>query len=65
MNIFNKITNFLRESWLEGKKINWPTRQEVLKYTLIVIGISVALAIFLGGTDVIFTSLLNKAILQK
>ena len=64
MNIFNKAKNFLKESWLEGKKINWPTRQETLRYTLIVIGVSVALAVFLGGADLIFTKLLNKAIVR-
>lgn len=59
----NKITTFLKEVLLELKKVNWPTRQETLKYTLIVIGISAVVAAFLGGLDVIFTTLLNKFIL--
>ena len=56
----NKIITFLKEAMLELKKVNWPTRQETLRYTLIVIGISVAVAIFLGGLDVIFSRLLEK-----
>jgi preprotein translocase subunit SecE len=62
-NLPAKIIIFLKEVHLELKKVNWPTRQETLKYTLIVIGISVVTAAFLGGLDVIFTGLLNKFIL--
>jgi len=46
-----KIIIFLKEVRTEVKKTNWPTRQEVLKYTLIVIGISVGVAVFLGTLD--------------
>ena len=56
----NKIVAFLKEVKLEMKKVNWPTRDETIKYTLLVIGISVATAIFLGGIDFSFTALLNK-----
>ncbi|PIP22268.1 MAG: preprotein translocase subunit SecE [Candidatus Nealsonbacteria bacterium CG23_combo_of_CG06-09_8_20_14_all_39_25] len=62
-NIPTKIITFLKEVRLEMKKVNWPTRQETLKYTLIVIGVSVAVAVFLGTLDFIFTTLLNKFVL--
>ena len=62
-NIPNKIVTFLKEVRLEMKKVNWPTRQETVRKTLIVIGISVAVAIFLGTLDFIFTILLNKFVL--
>jgi preprotein translocase subunit SecE len=42
------------------KKVNWPTRDETIRYTLLVIGISVAVAVFLGGIDFGFSTLLNK-----
>ena len=58
-----KIINFLKEVKEEMGRVNWPTKREVLKNTLIVIGISVVLAAFLGGLDFIFTNLLNKLIL--
>ncbi len=63
-NIPKKITTFLKEVRLEMKKVNWPTRQQTIRYTLIVIGVSVAVAAFLGALDFIFTALLNKFILQ-
>ena len=64
MKIFTKITTFLKEVRLEMKKVNWPSRQETIRKTLIVIGISVAIAIFLGAIDFILTTLLNRFILR-
>jgi len=63
MKIFTKITTFLKEVRLEMKKVNWPSRQETIRKTLVVIGISVAIAIFLGAIDFILTTLLNKFVL--
>ena len=62
-NIPNKIITFLKEVRLEMKKVNWPTRQETIRKTMVVIGISVAVAAFLGTLDFIFTTLLNKFVL--
>ena len=58
-----KIINFLKEVKEEMGKVNWPTKREVFKNTLIVTGISVVLAAFLGGLDFLFTNLLNKLVL--
>ena len=63
MKIFTKIISFLKEVQLEMKKVNWPSREETIRYTLIVIGISVVVAAFLGTLDYIFTTLLNKFVL--
>jgi preprotein translocase subunit SecE len=60
MSIFTRITNFLKETRVELKKVNWPTRKETVKYTLIVIGLSFAVALFLGGLDFLFTLLITK-----
>lgn len=62
--MFNKITTFLKEVQLEMKKVNWPTREQTIKYTLMVIGVSVAVAMFLGGFDFIFTTLLDWFIIK-
>jgi preprotein translocase subunit SecE len=60
----NKIVSFLKEVRLEMKKVNWPSRQETIQYTLIVIGLSVAVALYLGGLDFLFSFLLNRFILK-
>ncbi len=63
MNIFTKLITYLKEVKLEVKKVNWPTREETFKYTLIVLGISIVVASFLGSFDAFFTAILNQFIL--
>jgi len=63
-NLPKKIIIFLKEVKLELKKVNWPTRQETLRYTLIVIGVSLGVAILLGGIDYILAILREKFIFQ-
>lgn len=60
----NKLVRFFKEVRLEMKKVNWPTRQGALKYTLIVISVSTVVAIYLGGLDFLFTILRNRFILR-
>jgi preprotein translocase subunit SecE len=62
-NILNKIITFLKEVKTEMNKVNWLTKEEIIKYTLIVVAVSMILAIFLGGLDFIFIYLLNRFIL--
>jgi len=62
---FGKILKFLREVKVETKKVDWPTRKEIIKYSLIVVFVSVVLAIYLGFWDFIFTTILNKYILLR
>lgn len=58
-----KFISFLKEVKLEIRKVNWPSGKEIFKNTLIVIGVSLALAIFLGGLDAIFKEILDRFIL--
>lgn len=60
----SKIINFLKEAKLELKKVNWPTRQETFRYTLIVIIISLIVAGYLGGLDVFFKELLIERLIN-
>ena len=64
-NIPQKIKSFLKEVYVELKKVNWLSRQELLKYTFAVILLTVAVAMFLGGLDYIFNYLLKKFILYR
>lgn len=48
---------FLQEVISELKKVTWPTRQETIKLTTVVIAISVAVGLFIGGLDALFLSI--------
>jgi len=61
--MLSKFTTYLKEVRLELKKVNWPTRSQTTKYTLAVIGISLAFAVFFGAFDYVFSWLLNIFIL--
>jgi len=43
--------------------VNWPTTKETIRYTLIIIGVSIVTAAFLGGIDFLFTRVLDRFIL--
>jgi preprotein translocase subunit SecE len=60
--MYNKLKNFLQESRQEFKRINWPSRQETIRYTLFVVIFSLVMAIFLGLLDFVFLYLLNRFI---
>ena len=62
-NIPQKAITFLKEVYIELKRTTWPTRQQTIKYTFIVIGFTLAVAFFLGGLDYFFSFLLKKYIL--
>ena len=56
------IKRFFTESWTELRHVNWPTQQEAIRLTSIVIGMSLGLAVFLGVFDYLFTTILKTAI---
>jgi len=60
--MLKKATNYFKESYQEMKKVAWPTKQETTKHTLLVIGISLAVAAFLGAFDYLFSELLRIVI---
>jgi preprotein translocase subunit SecE len=60
----NKIIQFLKEARAELMKVNWPSREQTINYTLAVIGISIIIAAFLGGLDYFFEQLLKRFILK-
>ena len=53
---------FLREVRDELKKVVWPTRQETIRLTLVVIVVSLFVGLFLGGLDFVFTKLLQTIV---
>lgn len=53
------ITIFLGEVREELNKVVWPTRNEVIRLTTIVILVSLIVGLFLGGVDFLLTKLLE------
>jgi preprotein translocase subunit SecE len=47
----NKITNFLREVKIELGKVTWPTRNELIASTIVVLVSVIILTIFIAVCD--------------
>ena len=48
---------FLKEVQEELKKVVWPTKDEVVRLTFVVMLISLIVGLFLGGIDLILTKI--------
>ena len=59
MNLLNKLIDYMKRSRLEMKQVTWPTRAQTIRYTILVVLISVAIAAYLGILDFAFTSILK------
>lgn len=58
----NAIVHFYRETVGELRKVSWPTRDEAMNLTMIVVVVLVGMAIFLGLIDLIGEQLLQLAL---
>ncbi len=60
--MWQKLVQYLRDSKSELRKVSWLTRQDTTRHTVMVIGISLALAAFLGFFDFIFSFFMGRII---
>lgn len=48
---------FVNEVISELKKVTWPTREETMKLTAVVIALSLIVGVFIGGLDAILVQI--------
>ncbi len=53
------MRRYLVESWAELKKVAWPTRETVIRLTLLVVAVSLLVGIYIFVLDRIFNTLLD------
>jgi len=53
----DRSREFVRDIRAELRKVVWPTRRETVNLTMIVIGVSAAVGVFLGIVDFAFTEM--------
>ena len=59
-----KLVDYIKETRGEMKHVNWPTRNQTMNYTLIVIGLSVVTAFVLALADYVFSLGIKDFILK-
>ena len=52
----NRFITYIKATIAEMKHVKWPTQNQALNYTALVIGISIAVTIFVMIADFVFTA---------
>ena len=58
--MLTRIREFIQDVLVEFRKVTWPSRQELINSTTVVIVVTVVLAFFLGGVDIGLTKLVER-----
>ena len=62
--MFGKFKTYIEESRQEFRRVNWPSWETTVHYTVFVIGLSLAFAVFLGILDFGFLTVLKQVTLR-
>ncbi len=57
---WEQITQFLRETKVELKKVTWPSKKELIGSTVVVIIFVLLIAAYFGIIDLIYTTIIGK-----
>jgi preprotein translocase SecE subunit len=60
--VLTGLRRYLVESWSELKKVAWPTRETVIRLTLLVVAVSFAVGIYIFVLDSIFNALIDQVL---
>ena len=55
MSAMDQVREFVKDVRLESAKVSWPTREELIDSTIVVLVTVVLVAIFIGIVDLILT----------
>jgi preprotein translocase SecE subunit len=53
------MRRYLVESWAELKKVAWPTRETVIRLTVLVLAVSIGVGLYIFVLDRAFNTLLD------
>ena len=60
MDFLKRTQEFVREVVAEFRKVAWPSRQELINSTVVVITVTVVVAVFLGAVDVALARIVER-----
>jgi preprotein translocase subunit SecE len=55
----NRLTRYISETRDELRLVVWPTREEAINLTIVVLFVTVLMTVLLGGIDLAFNKLLD------
>jgi preprotein translocase subunit SecE len=60
MDFLRRTQEFVREVVAEFRKVTWPSRQELINSTVVVITVTVVVSLFLGAVDVVLARIVER-----
>ena len=60
MEFLRRAQEFTREVLAEFRKVTWPSRQDLINSTVVVIAVTVVIAFFLGGVDIALARIVER-----
>ena len=60
MDFLRRAQEFVREVMAEFRKVSWPSRQELINSTVVVITVTVVVSLFLGAVDVVLARIVER-----
>jgi preprotein translocase subunit SecE len=60
MDFVRRVREFVQEVLLEFRRVTWPSRQELINSTVVVLALTVVVAFFLGGVDIGLSKLVQR-----
>jgi preprotein translocase subunit SecE len=61
---WTKATSFLREVRSEMERVNWPTKDQTIRLTTIVIALTLGIGLYIGLLDVGLTQVTSKLFIR-
>jgi len=50
--------------WAELKRVDWPSRPELIASTIVVVAVLLAMALYLGAWDALFTWVFSRVLVR-
>ena len=60
--IWDRLVRYAREVWAELKRVDWPSRPELVASTIVVVAVLAVLSAYLGAWDALFTWLFTQVL---
>ena len=64
MKIIERVKHFLKEVYVELRRVNWLSSKEVLRHTINIVAVIIIVSAFLGGLDYFFAELLKRFLVK-
>lgn len=63
--VVERVAGYLREIWVELHRVDWPSRRDLVRMTVVVVVVLLFMAAYLGAFDWAYTILVKRWLLPQ